>query len=125
MLSDRGVRDERPRALSNHVVSRMYRPPDIILLEKHYDAAIDIWSAGCIFAELLICVQADKKLTPKEKVLFPGMSCYPLSPDTKLNNNNDNGELRISHKDLLKCICRIVGTPKECDKSFITDELTI
>ena len=27
--------------------------PEVILLEKDYTAAIDVWSLGCIFAELL------------------------------------------------------------------------
>ena len=44
---------ETKRQLSNHVVSRWYRPPEIILLEPIYDKAIDIWSLGCVFAELL------------------------------------------------------------------------
>lgn len=82
------MRRERPRALSNHVVSRFYRPPEIILMEKHYDASIDIWSAGCIFAELLTCAHANKKLSMKDKILFPGRSCYPLSPDGQANDTN-------------------------------------
>jgi serine/threonine protein kinase len=35
------------------VVTLWYRAPEIILLEKDYGPAIDIWSVGCIFAELL------------------------------------------------------------------------
>jgi mitogen-activated protein kinase 1/3 len=41
------------RRLSDHVVTRWYRPPEIILIEKEYGPAADIWSVGCIFAELL------------------------------------------------------------------------
>lgn len=41
------------RQLSAHVVSRWYRPPELILLEKSYDQAVDIWGLGCILAELL------------------------------------------------------------------------
>ena len=41
------------RELTGHVVTRWYRAPEIILLEKDYGPAIDIWSVGCIFAELL------------------------------------------------------------------------
>ena len=51
-------RNDKPRSLSNHVVSRYYRPPEIILLEKNYDQKIDMWSMGCIFAELLWSYQA-------------------------------------------------------------------
>ena len=41
------------RELTGHVVTRWYRAPEIILLEKDYGPAIDIWAVGCIFAELL------------------------------------------------------------------------
>lgn len=29
-----------------------YRPPDVLLGSKNYTTSIDIWSVGCIFAEL-------------------------------------------------------------------------
>ena len=41
------------RELTGHVVTRWYRAPEIILLEKDYGPGIDIWAVGCIFAELL------------------------------------------------------------------------
>jgi len=31
---------------------RWYRAPELIMLAKDYTSAIDIWSAGCIMAEL-------------------------------------------------------------------------
>ena len=37
---------------TKHMVARWYRPPEIILLEPYHDSKVDIWSAGCIFAEL-------------------------------------------------------------------------
>jgi mitogen-activated protein kinase 1/3 len=40
------------RELTGHVVTRWYRAPEVILLEKDYTTKIDIWSIGCIFAEL-------------------------------------------------------------------------
>jgi len=41
------------RELTGHVVTRWYRAPELILLEKDYGEAIYIWLVGCIFAELL------------------------------------------------------------------------
>jgi glycogen synthase kinase 3 beta len=35
-----------------YIVSRYYRAPELIFCNKKYDESIDIWSAGCIFAEL-------------------------------------------------------------------------
>ncbi|KAF9423437.1 hypothetical protein HW555_001246 [Spodoptera exigua] len=45
------------------VVTRWYRAPELLLLSREYSAAIDMWSVGCIFAELIT-------LQP----LFPGTS---------------------------------------------------
>ena len=39
--------------LTSHVVTRWYRAPELILIEKDYNAKIDVWSLGCIYAELL------------------------------------------------------------------------
>ena len=71
-----------PRELSNHVVTRAYRPPEIILLEKVYDQKVDIWSMGCIFAELLGWYEQQNNPNEAKKVeiLFHGRSCNPLSP---------------------------------------------
>ena len=36
------------RQLTQHVVTRWYRAPELILLQSQYDNAIDVWSVGCI-----------------------------------------------------------------------------
>jgi len=36
------------------VVTLWYRAPELLLGEKNYSTAIDMWSAGCIFAELIL-----------------------------------------------------------------------
>lgn len=46
-------RASNQRRLSDHVVTRWYRPPEIILIEKDYGPAVDVWGVGCIIAELL------------------------------------------------------------------------
>lgn len=38
---------------TTYVVTRWYRAPEVILKASEYTKAIDIWSIGCIFAELL------------------------------------------------------------------------
>lgn len=48
----------------SYVCSRYYRAPELIFGSKIYSEAIDIWSAGCVFAELL----------SGGKVLFKGES---------------------------------------------------
>lgn len=39
--------------MTEYVVTRWYRAPEVILNASEYTNAIDIWSIGCIFAELL------------------------------------------------------------------------
>ncbi len=51
-----GVWGDRPssveRQLTQHVVTRWYRAPELILLQQYYNAEIDIWSVGCILVAL-------------------------------------------------------------------------
>lgn len=49
----RGVEDEQVGGLTEYVVTRWYRAPEIMLACQEYTSAIDMWSVGCIFAELL------------------------------------------------------------------------
>ena len=39
---------------TNKVVTLWYRPPELLLGATSYDASIDMWSVGCVFAELYI-----------------------------------------------------------------------
>lgn len=47
--------------MTEYVVTRWYRAPELLLSCEDYSASIDVWSVGCIFAELL-----------GRKPLFPG-----------------------------------------------------
>lgn len=40
------ARRKMKRCLTGHVVTRWYRAPELILLEKSYGESIDVWSAG-------------------------------------------------------------------------------
>jgi cyclin-dependent kinase 7 len=39
---------------TSQVVTRWYRAPELLLGARNYGTAIDIWAAGCIFAELML-----------------------------------------------------------------------
>ena len=43
-----GEKPSMERQLTQHVVTRWYRAPELILLQEYYNAEIDIWSVGCI-----------------------------------------------------------------------------
>lgn len=49
------------KGYTHEVVTLWYRPPDVLLGSQKYSSSIDIWSVGCIFAEMV-------NLRP----LFPG-----------------------------------------------------
>ena len=39
--------------MTEYVATRWYRAPEIMLSHQNYTTAIDLWSVGCILAELL------------------------------------------------------------------------
>ena len=41
------------RSYSPEVVTLWYRAPDVLLSSRYYSTSIDLWSIGCIFAELV------------------------------------------------------------------------
>jgi mitogen-activated protein kinase 1/3 len=99
------------RHLTGHVVTRWYRAPELILLQENYTEAIDIWSVGCIYAELLGMLEGTK--TEDRGPLFPGSSCFPLSPDHK-HKTDYKFHTRGKH-DQLNMIFNLLGTPPEDD----------
>lgn len=40
--------------MTSQVITRWYRPPELILGARSYSGAVDMWSVGCIFAELML-----------------------------------------------------------------------
>jgi serine/threonine protein kinase len=44
----------RATEMTDYVATRWYRAPEVLLTYKRYTSAMDIWSVGCIFAELLL-----------------------------------------------------------------------
>ncbi|CDK26684.1 unnamed protein product [Kuraishia capsulata CBS 1993] len=75
---------------SNEVVTLWYRAPDVLLGSRNYSTSIDMWSAGCILAEMFTgkplfpgANNEDQLLkiftlmgTPNERT-WPGVSSYP------------------------------------------------
>ena len=39
--------------MTDYIATRWYRAPEVILSWKRYTGSIDIWSVGCIMAELI------------------------------------------------------------------------
>ena len=53
ILPEDGEAESGSLVLTEYVVTRWYRAPEIMLACQDYTKAIDMWSVGCIFAELL------------------------------------------------------------------------
>jgi len=49
----RGFDEGSPDSMTEYVVTRWYRAPELLCESSHYGKAVDVWSVGCIFAELL------------------------------------------------------------------------
>uniref|UniRef100_A0AAY4BXE4 mitogen-activated protein kinase n=1 Tax=Denticeps clupeoides TaxID=299321 RepID=A0AAY4BXE4_9TELE len=60
-ILDFGLARHTDDEMTGYVATRWYRAPEIMLNWMHYNMTVDIWSVGCIMAELLT-----------GKTLFPG-----------------------------------------------------
>ena len=72
------------KPMTQGVITKYYRAPEIFFSAKYYSFNVDIWSAGCILAEMLL-----------NNVLFK-------------KNNDDNNEI-----DILISIFTLLGVPDE------------
>lgn len=102
------------RQLTGHVVTRWYRAPELILLQENYTEAIDMWSVGCIFAELLNMLKENVAYYSDRSPLFPGSSCFPLSPDNKQQSEDYRFKIR-GNRDQLNMIFNVLGSPSDED----------
>ncbi|KAJ3315434.1 serine/threonine protein kinase, CMGC, CDC2/CDK sub [Boothiomyces sp. JEL0838] len=48
---------------TNMVITRWFRPPELLMGATEYDAAVDMWGVGCVFGEIL-----------KRRAILPGKS---------------------------------------------------
>ena len=79
---------------TNRVITLWYRPPELLLGEVKYSFSVDIWSVGCIMAELLLGVPAfqAKKEFDQLDVIWkvcgtPTEENWPTHTSIKLWNN--------------------------------------
>ena len=82
--------------MTGYVSTRYYRAPEIMLTWQKYDVAVDIWSTGCIFAEML-----------EGKPLFPGKdrACVFPFPTIPTHLSPDVNQFSI--------ITELLGTPPD------------
>lgn len=61
----------KQQPLTSRVVTLWYRPPELLLGSTNYGPYVDMWSAGCVFAELLIGKPILKGKTEVYTLYFP------------------------------------------------------
>lgn len=107
---DQGQKKDLVRTMTKHVVTRWYRAPELPLYnDGQYSFAVDVWSVGCVFAEMLGMLDTGR---PEDRIerkpLFPGGYCYPMSRERSRSKSKDK-------KDQLTVILEVMGTPSEED----------
>ena len=116
MLADVKSCRRLQKRLTMHVVTRWDRAPEVVLTQPDYEFSIDVWACGCILAELLELKKENVANFKERRPLFPGFSCFPLSPTFRLG---------AEEHDQLNVILDVIGTPAEKDCAFINSAETI
>ena len=96
------------------VVTLWYRAPEILLGAKMYSTPVDMWSVGCIFAEML----NQRPLFQGDSVRPPGSPCCPLAhaavfQSMTMHARPDGSCTCMQEIDELFRIFRVLGTPTE------------
>ncbi|XP_024593241.1 mitogen-activated protein kinase 12 isoform X1 [Neophocaena asiaeorientalis asiaeorientalis] len=82
-ILDFGLARQADSEMTGYVVTRWYRAPEVILNWMHYTQTVDIWSVGCIMAEMItgetLFKGSDRilylELGAGEACLTPGAGC--------------------------------------------------
>ena len=119
LTASKPYNDNNQKQLSGYIATRWYRPPEIILLETVYDTSVDMWGLGCVFAELLEMIKENQPNIEKRSALFPGTSCFPLSPST--NAEMDLKNPLTTPNDQLNKILDVFGKLNDDELNFLKD----
>ena len=114
------------RSITPAVATRWYRSPEVILVDHNYNQSMDIWSLGCILAEMLYCCQTfpdESSYESSKRVMFNGSSCHPFTPiKQSIDLRHGSNKQFIGEKDQMAEICKKLNPNSEIDMSFFTDD---
>ncbi|KFK35190.1 hypothetical protein AALP_AA5G252000 [Arabis alpina] len=89
--------------MTEYVVTRWYRAPELLLNSSDYTAAIDVWSVGCVFLEML-----------NHEPLFPGKDqTHQLLLLMKLIGTPSEDELGSLNEDAKRYIASLPLLPRQ------------
>ena len=104
-LARTNTQDKNRDFMTEYVVTRWYRAPELLLSCAEYTVAIDVWSCGCILAELL-----------GRKPLFPGKDyVHQLNLITKVIGTPDEQDLYYVTSDKARRYLRQLPYSKPMD----------
>jgi len=104
-LARTNTQDKNRDFMTEYVVTRWYRAPELLLSCAEYSVAIDVWSCGCILAELL-----------GRKPLFPGKDyVHQLNLITKVIGTPDEQDLYFVTSDKARRYLRQLPYSKPMD----------
>ena len=97
-------KQNQPNRYTNRVVTLWYRPPELLLGERNYGPAVDMWGAGCIMAEMWT-------RSPIMQVLVLAQIWLPVN--VSLQGNTEQHQLTL--------IAQLCGAINEevCPNSFL------
>ncbi|KAL2725157.1 Mitogen-activated protein kinase 14B [Vespula squamosa] len=101
-ILDFGLARPTENEMTGYVATRWYRAPEIMLNWMHYNQTVDIWSVGCIMAELLT-----------GRTLFPGTDLRFRFLSITFNRLETN--INILQKYPYYCLCVFSGTLARAD----------
>eukprot|EP00616_Rhizochromulina_sp_CCMP1243_P018261 CAMPEP_0118988078 /NCGR_PEP_ID=MMETSP1173-20130426/45504_1 /TAXON_ID=1034831 /ORGANISM="Rhizochromulina marina cf, Strain CCMP1243" /LENGTH=578 /DNA_ID=CAMNT_0006938987 /DNA_START=58 /DNA_END=1794 /DNA_ORIENTATION=- len=124
------------RKISHHVVTELYRAPEIVL-QQPYDINADLWSAGCIFAELLSALAVSQEGQPTRegaasrpifhqdgRVMGGYQSRPPLFAFDKALHPLDSDPSPSDQEDLIRVYLRVLRDHlPEFSSSSVLDDL--
>lgn len=99
------------RTMTRHVVTRYYRSPELLVL-GNYHQGVDVWSTGCITAELLQMLQANQADYRLRRPLFPG-KYSSLSPRNSSPTTFIPADIELKEDDQICTICSVLGRPPD------------
>ena len=70
-----------PNRYTNRVVTLWYRPPELLLGERDYGPAIDMWGAGCIMAEMWTRCPIMQGTSEQQQLKFISHLCGSITPE--------------------------------------------
>jgi serine/threonine protein kinase len=102
--------------LTKYVVTRWYRAPELLVQNKRYDSKVDMWSVGCILAEVI-----------GAKAFFPGKdSLHQLRLVVeKLGTPSPEELVVIENEEAVKYIMRLRHKDSEGPQPSVRARLTM